>query len=284
MKKAPAKISAALRPAKESVGPAALRYDSAPARRAFILHLLSNTGFCSAAELSRELSVSEMTVRRDIQRLAKEGQARAVHGGVSTITTLMGPIDFRLRAAQRLAPKHAIARHAISLLAANSVVALDAGTTTLEVARLLPPDLRMTIVTHSLPVIGTVASRSNLEVIGLGDALHPDTQAFAGPITLHALSDIRVHTLLLGATSVRDHAMWCTNTFDAATKRALMAAADRVVLLVDSAKFAITAAMKVAPLNEVHTIISDSSITPEARAMCESAGVELIVVKDDDAR
>ncbi len=223
-------------------------------------------------------------MRRDIQRLSKEGQARAVHGGVTAITALLGPIDFRLRAAQRLAPKQAIARRAISLLAANSVVALDAGTTTLEVARLLPPDLRMTIVTHSLPVVGTIASRANLEVIGLGGALHPDTQAFAGPITLNALSDIRVHTLLLGATSVRDHAMWCTNTFDAATKRALMAAADRVVLLVDSAKFAITAAMKVAPLSEVHTIISDSSITPEARAMCEGAGVELIVVEDDDAR
>jgi DeoR family fructose operon transcriptional repressor len=108
--------------------------------------------------------------------------------------------------------------------------------------------------------------------------LHPETQAFAGPITVHALSDLRAHTALLAATSVRDGAMWCTNTFDSATKRALIAAADRVVLLVDSSKFSITAAMKVTELGAVHTVITDDGIEPASRAMCEAAGAEVVLV------
>jgi DeoR family fructose operon transcriptional repressor len=256
-----------------------MRYDSAPARRAFIMDMVRNTGFCSAVELSRELGVSEMTVRRDIQRLAKEGLARAVHGGVSAATTLLGPVDFRLRSAQRLTAKQAIARRALALLAPNSVVAFDAGTTTLEVARMMPPDLRITVVTHSLPVISVLGARDNLEILSLGGALHAETQAFAGPITLQALSNIRVHTLLLGATSVRDGAMWCTNTFDAATKQTLIAAADRVVLLADSAKFDITAVMKVADLSDIDMVVTDSQLTNEARVMLSLSGIELIMVE-----
>jgi DeoR/GlpR family transcriptional regulator of sugar metabolism len=255
-----------------------MRYDSAPARRVFIMDMVRNSGFCSAGELSRELGVSEMTVRRDIQRLSKEGLARAVHGGVSAAATLLGPVDFRLRAARRLVAKQAIARKAVSLVAPGSVVAFDAGTTTLEAARLLPPDLRITAVTHSLPVISVLGARENLEVIALGGALHGETQAFAGPITLQALSNLRVQTLLLGATSVRDGAMWCTNTFDAATKRALIAAADRVILLADSAKFDITAVMKVADLSDIHMVVTDEELTVEARAMLRIPGVELVTV------
>lgn len=278
-----ARTASVAREAREIVRAAPMRYDSAPARRVFIMDMVRNTGFCSAAELSRELGVSEMTVRRDIQRLAKEGLARAVHGGVSSATTLLGPVDFRLRAAQRLATKQAIARKALTLLAPASVVAFDAGTTTLEVARMMPPDLRITVVTHSLPVISVLGARDNLEILSLGGALHAETQAFAGPITLQALSNIRVHTLLLGATSVRDGAMWCTNTFDAATKQGLIAAADRVVLLADSAKFDITAMMKVADLPEIDMVVTDAGLADEARAMLEAAGVELVAVGSEEA-
>jgi DeoR/GlpR family transcriptional regulator of sugar metabolism len=271
-------------PAESEGAASALRYDSAPARRTFIIDLVRNSGFCSASELSRELGVSEMTVRRDIQRLAREGLARAVHGGVSAIATLPGPIDFRLRAAQRLPQKRAIARAALSRLDANSVVAFDAGTTTLEAARLLPPDLRITAVTHSLPVIATLAARNSIEVIALGGALHAETQSFAGPITVRALADLRVHTLLLGATSVRDAAMWCTNTYDAAIKRALVAIADRVILLVDSAKFDVTAVMKVADLAEVDIAITDTQAAPQALAMFAVAGVETVMVGEESGQ
>lgn len=225
------------------------------------------------------LNVSEMTVRRDFRRLSDQGLVRQVHGGVSALTTVAGPIDFRLRATQHEDAKRAIASRAIELLQPGSVVGLDAGTTTLEVARQLPADLRLTVVTHSLPAMGAFTARPSIEVIGLGGHLHSETQAFSGTMTLAAIAEIRMNMLLLAMTAVRAGDMWCTNTFDADTKRALIGAADRVVLLADSSKFGATAVMRVAPLGGVRTVITDDGLDAEARRDIERLGIEVMVVE-----
>lgn len=258
--------------------PARLRYETAPARRERILELIRQFGFGSAGELAAMLNVSEMTVRRDFRRLSDQGLVRQVHGGVSALTTVAGPIDFRLRATQHEEAKRAIASRAIELLQPGSVVGLDAGTTTLEVARQLPADLRLTVVTHSLPAMGAFTARPSIEVIGLGGHLHAETQAFSGTMTLAAIAEIRMNMLLLAMTAVRAGDMWCTNTFDADTKRALIAAADHVVLLADSSKFGATAVMRVASLDGVQTVISDDGLDSTARNEIERLGIELVVV------
>jgi DeoR/GlpR family transcriptional regulator of sugar metabolism len=240
-------------------------YDTAPDRRTRILDLVRENGFCSASELSSILKVSEMTVRRDVRPLAGEG-------------LVLGPVDFRLRATQQLDAKRAIARCAVDRIHSGTVIALDAGTTTLEVARQLPSDLRLTVVTHSLPAMAILAGRAATDVIGLGGNLHRETQAFAGPETIRSLSQIRVNTLLLAATAVRNSAMWCTNSFDAETKRALIASADRVILLVDSSKFETTALMRVAALDAIETVITDDGIEPDTQAALVRNGQDVVVV------
>lgn len=258
--------------------PPRLRYESAPARRDRILDVVRERGFCNVVELATLLDVSEMTVRRDFRTLAELGLVRQVHGGISAITSLPGPIDFRLRAAECQDAKREIAVAALAELEPGSVVGLDAGTTTLEVARQLPSDIRLTIVTHSLPALAVLAGRESLEVIGLGGHLHPDTQAFTGTTTVRSIADIRVATLLLAATSIRDGSMWCTNTFDAESKQALIRAADRTVLLVDSSKFQATAAMRVGDLSSVHKVITDSGADSSVLRGLERQGVEVQVV------
>lgn len=261
-----------------------LRYETAPARRERILELIRQFGFGSAGELAAILSVSEMTVRRDFRRLADQGLVRQVHGGVSALTTVAGPIDFRLRATQHQEAKRAIASRAIGLLQPGSVVGLDAGTTTLEVARQLGDDLRLTVVTHSLPAMGALTARPSIEVIGLGGHLHAETQAFAGTMTVQAIAEIRMNTLLLAMTAIRAGDMWCTNTFDADTKRALISAADRVVLLADSSKFGATAVMRVAPLDGIQTLITDDGLDPDTRRELEQSGIEVVIVEDRSER
>jgi DeoR/GlpR family transcriptional regulator of sugar metabolism len=255
-----------------------MRYESAPARRERLLEVVRRTGFASAPELAAILGVSEMTVRRDFRRLAEGGLVRQVHGGVSAISTVAGPIDFRLRATQQHHAKRSIARRAINLLQPDSVVALDAGTTTMEVARQVPDTLRLTIVTHSLAAMSALTGRPSLEIIGLGGQLHADTQAFAGPMTVGDIGEIRVNTLLLAITAIRDGAMWCTNTYDAETKRALMRAADRTILLADSSKFSATAVMRVADVSAVDLLVTDDGIDPATRRSLEQAGVEVDIV------
>lgn len=260
-----------------------LRYDTAPARRERILELTRQIGFGSAGELATMLGVSEMTIRRDFRRLADQGLVRQVHGGVSALMTVAGPIDFRLRATQHQEAKRAIASRAIDLVQPGSVVGLDAGTTTLEVARQLPDDLRLTVVTHSLPAMGALAGRPSIEVIGLGGQLHAETQAFAGTMTVRAIAEIRMSTLLLAMTAIRAGNMWCTNTFDAETKRGLIGAADRVVLLADSSKFGATAVMRVAALDVIQTVVTDDRLDAQTLRDLERSGIEVIVVHADTA-
>jgi DeoR family transcriptional regulator, fructose operon transcriptional repressor len=103
-----------------SPGGSRLRYESAPARRQRILDVLKETGFSNVSVFATMLNVSEMTVRRDFRHLADLGLIRQVHGGVSAVNAVDGPIDFRLRAAENQEAKRAIALKAVTYLSGSS--------------------------------------------------------------------------------------------------------------------------------------------------------------------
>ena len=259
-----------------------LRYDTAPTRRERILDLVRQAGYYSLAELSSRLNVSEMTIRRDVRKLENQGFVQVVHGGVTSVTELVTPVDFGVRTRQHLTAKQAIARAAIPMLEGAVIVGFDAGTTVLEVAKILPPGTRLTAVTHSLPTLGVLASNPAVDLMGLGGLLNRETQSFAGPLTLRELTEVRIQKLLLGATAVRDGAMWCTTGADAETKRLLIRAADEVILLADSSKFGYTALMKVADLTEADTVVTESSPDDAVRQMLTRSGTQLVVATSAD--
>jgi DeoR/GlpR family transcriptional regulator of sugar metabolism len=144
-----------------------MRYGSAPDRRARILESVVSEGFCSVGELASSLDVSEMTVRRDIARLEQEGRLRRVHGGITTLPReALSPSAFGDRAADMQLPKQWIAQEAIRLLEHGATVGLDAGTTTYEIALILPELLNLTVATHSLAALNAFVSRKGVRVIG----------------------------------------------------------------------------------------------------------------------
>ena len=181
----------------------ALRYDSAPERRERMLDLVREKGYYAVTELGREFAVSEMTVRRDVGKLARQGLVRVVHGGVSAVTDLYAPIEFRVRSHQHTSIKRALAECALTYLGKDSVIGLDVGTTVCELARRLPTDRNLTVVTHSLPAMGVVAHRPGLQLIGIGGESTPLGQEFAGSLALKFLSQLRIQTFVMGAAAIR---------------------------------------------------------------------------------
>jgi DeoR family transcriptional regulator, aga operon transcriptional repressor len=256
----------------------ALRYSSANERRSRLLAIVEEQGFCTIAELSLALDVSEMTVRRDVRRLADDGRLRSVHGGVSVLPqqALLGS-DFTSRAQQMADAKRAIAKSAVTTLSDGGTIAIDAGTTALELARAVPADRKLTVVTHSVPVIMTLLSHPRVEVVALGGVLHSDTQSFAGPATLEALEGLRVSTFFLAASGISARGVYCGNDFDALTKRALIGVADRVVLIADSSKFTASAMVRVCPLSTVDVAIVDSEVDSTQRKLLTSNGVRVVI-------
>jgi DeoR family transcriptional regulator, fructose operon transcriptional repressor len=248
-------------------------------RRETILDKVRATGYCSLTELGQQLGVSEMTVRRDVRKLEDQRLVRVVHGGVSAVTDLLTPLDYGLRAEQHTAAKKAIATYALTLIRPRAVIGLDAGTTVLELARCM--DLRdpITVVSHSLPVMATLARRPMVELISLGGTFHPEGQQFAGALALRSIAQLRIQTLFLATSAVRQGSLWSTNEADAEIKQALIAASDEVVLLADSSKFAYSTVMRVADLAAVSTVVTDQLVSDSARESVAAAGARLVVVE-----
>jgi len=256
-----------------------MRYDKAPARRLRIAELVRQSGFCRSSELSKILGVSEMTIRRDLHLLAKRGLVHSVHGGARATMPEIGSHDFQLRLEKNRDIKKAIARGACAYLEANSIIALDAGTTLLEFTRALPTGKNLTVVTHSVPVMSALASREDIELIGLGGILNRTTQSFTGPQTLLALKELRVSTLFLATAAIQDDAMYSGNIFDTEMKRALIEIADKIILLVDSTKFRTSAGIRVAGLEEVDAIVTDDG--KDVKTLLNKKGVEAVIVSRD---
>ena len=237
-----------------------MRYDKAPARRLRIAELVRESGYYSTSELSQLMEVSEMTVWRDLRLLAKDGLVEVVHGGAKSTLPRMGSFDYRMRLKSNPAAKRAIAHQAIEYVQPNTIVAIDAGTTALELARALPADYHLTVVTHSLPVMNLLSGRQDIELIGLGGRMQNDTQALSGPLTIATINELRINTFFLGMNAIQNGLLYSSNIYETEVKRALMAVADQVILLVDASKFHATAGIRVAGLDEVDIVVVDDSL------------------------
>jgi DeoR/GlpR family transcriptional regulator of sugar metabolism len=256
---------------RERAGEQQLRYASAPERREEILRRMLRTGYVSAPELSATLSVSDRTVRRDLQRLADLGLAELVYGGALPPGGVPPGSPFGARSQAQSRQKRAIAHHALQFVEAGATIGIDAGTTTLELARLLPPDSDITVVTHSLPAMAALGERPDVTLIGLGGLHHPATQTFTGPDTVTAISRLRVHTFFLAASGLTHCGAYCSTPLDAEAKRAFIGIADRVVLLADSSKLRQTAPVPICDYDQLDAAITDDAVTDADRAQLASA-------------
>ena len=255
------------------------RYKSAPERRQRLLQFIAEQGYCTIAELSRAVAVSEMTIRRDVMRLVEEGRVRGFRGGVGSLSPqdTLGS-DYRFRDQRMGEAKRAIALKAIDLVDGGSVIALDAGTTANQVAAFLPTDQDLKVVTHSFPVVSSLAGNAGVEVTCLGGTLHRESLSFDGTANLAAISNLQVETLFLAASGISERGAFCANGFDAITKRALIAVAEHVVLLADSLKFLSSAMVKICDWDAIDQIITDDGINEEQERMLRGHNVKITKV------
>jgi DeoR/GlpR family transcriptional regulator of sugar metabolism len=255
------------------------RYTSAPERRERLVQFIGDQGYCTISELSRAFAVSEMTIRRDVMRLVESGRVRGFRGGVGSLSRkdMLGS-DYQFRDHKMGDAKRAIAARAIELVTPKSIIAIDAGTTASQVAAQLPADRDVKVVTNSFPVVSNLIGNGGAEVICLGGTLHPESLSFDGPATLAAIENLQVETLFLAASGVNERGAFCGNGFDAITKRALIEVAERVVLLIDSSKFASSAMVKICDWDAIDRVIIDDGISDEQERILEQNEVDIVKV------
>ena len=113
--------------------------------------------------------------------------------------------------------------------------------------------------------------------MGLGGVLHRESQAYAGPQTLAALRELRIHQAFIAASAIRDGQVLCGNVWDSETKRLLVECSSERILLADSSKFHLSAVTRVGPMSAMHTLVVDEGITAHDRDRVEAAGVKVVL-------
>ena len=118
----------------------------------------------------------------------------------------------------------------------------------------------------------------NIELVNLGGVFHRYSLSYSGPMTIRAIENLRITTLYLGASSVSERGLFCGNEFDAVTKRALIDAAETVVLLTDSSKFRKIAMVRICELDQIDHVVVDGGIDEASLALVRGAGIEPTLV------
>ena len=245
-------------------------------RRALILERLRSDGKVVAAELTEALGVSPDTVRRDLRELAETGLLRRVHGGA--LPPAVGARPYAVRLEQAVDAKAAIARATTALFRNGQVIVLDSGTSTLEVARHLPPALDATVITNSPPIAVALADHPKVEVIVLGGMLIKGAQTIVGAATVEALRSVRADVLVLGVCSVHPEiGITVLNLEESYVKRAMIANAADVVAVSSADKLGSAAPYVIAPLEELTYLVTESSAPATALEPFRAAGVEVVL-------
>jgi len=249
-------------------------------RQQAIASLVISQGRASVAELAQAYDVTTETVRRDLAFLDKAGVLRRVHGGAVPVRALhLVEPGVGERETTRAEHKGAIAAAAIEFFPhGGATVLLDAGTTTARIAAQLPTDRELVVVTNSVPIAARLAVMPSVSLQLLGGRVRGLTQAAVGELTLRVLDTLRVDIAFIGtnAISVR-HGLSTPDGDEAAVKRAMVLAANYVVVAADSSKIGREDFVSFAPISSVDTLITDCEISAGDREQLTENGVEVVV-------
>ena len=249
---------------------------TAGARHRRILQLLENDGNVKVDNLSERFEVSQVTIRKDLAELEEQGLLQRTYGGAVYSHRSRFNVSF-LEKLQIEAPrKDAIAQLALNYIHEGDTIVLDAGSTTLSLARALQGKLRsLYVITNSVPA-ALELSRAGYEILLIGGQVRNHSLALIGPVAVKTLEGFHADRAFLGTSGITlSHGHSTPNLLDAEVKQAMMRSADETYVLTDSSKFGHACLASFARLSEVHFTLTDSGIPPEFREAFERRGIGL---------
>jgi DeoR family transcriptional regulator of aga operon len=252
--------------------------DSTETRRNAIAQLITDQGFIRSSELSEQLGVSIVTIRQDIDSLCAKGVAQRTYGGAIRLESPTGDSAFAVRAKQHSTQKTRIGAAAAALIQHGETILLDAGSTCFEVARHLPTERNITVVTCGLNNALEAASKAGVNVIVGGGVLNPNTLSAVGPLCEQMMQEIYADHLFLGTYGVHLGKGLAERNYQLAhLKRLLIASAKKVVLVCDSSKFGNFGPVLSSSLDVVNHVVTDRGIPEEYREWFAARGVPVDV-------
>ncbi|MEU6572688.1 DeoR/GlpR family DNA-binding transcription regulator [Streptomyces sp. NPDC046805] len=232
-------------------------------RRQQIVELIEERGFLSVTMLARQFGVDASTIRRDLDRLAADGEILRTHGGAAPVEA---PAPSH-GAVPQLPEKQAIGAAMAERIRENQTVLLDSGTTCLEVARHLDHS-HLTVVTHDLLVGVEVARKPQINLVFIGGELLPTSTSMWGPTSLQQLENMRFNVAVFSAYAVMDDGIYASSSYSIELKRKMRSVATEAFFVADSTKFGREALFKVFGFEDFTAGLTDTTLDPIRAAHC----------------
>lgn len=251
-------------------------------RRHRILERVAEDQTIHVGELAREFDVSEMTIRRDIRRLERDGFVRQTYGGATAHLTRALDVAFNARALQHTREKRRIGMRATHLLGDARVVFVGIGTTAEQFARFLPVRPGLVVVTASLTTASLLGTRP-VEVVALGGAVRRDELTCVGPVAAATLARFRFDLAVIGAAGLS--AQWGLTELDdddAEIQRLAIERSARVVVIADGSKIGTAMNAIVTEAGAIQTLVTDESASTLELAALTEAGLDIVIAGPND--
>ncbi len=247
-----------------------------------ITAFLEQKGSAKTSELCSLLNASRETVRRDLETMESRGMLRRIHGGAMTVQgSLEGAAytSFEKRRQEHPDSKEAVAQAAASLIREGQSVALDSGTTSLALARVLKQRFHsLTVVTNSLAVANELADAEGITLVMTGGIYRADEKAFVSDIATLIFSKINVDTFFLTTCGISvERGVTYQRMDEIAVQNKMMEGAERTIVIADSSKLGVNSLVRMCGIDRISMIVTDPDISQEQRGAFEQAGVRVVV-------
>lgn len=251
-----------------------------------ILGMLRKDKAVQVSQLSDILSVSEMTIRRDLLKLEQAGLLTRTFGGAVAASSFAAlQLSFAEKEAICTEDKRAIGLAAARLIKDGETIAFSAGTTTLQVARLIDEVENLTVVTNAINIAMELANRPTIKLLVTGGSLRERSFALVGAFGEAMLEQIHINKVFLGATGISvEHGVTTLDLSEGSMYKAMIQAAEETIVVADHSKFGRVTLAPIAGIGEVAKIITDTGISAEYLPKLEQLGIEVIIVEPQEQR
>ena len=247
-------------------------------RRSDILKQLEKNDQVNVFELSKQFSVSEVTIRKDLRYLEKRNILIRSRGGAMKQSLINVDLSIYDRRRQNIKLKEAIGSAAADMIFSGETVLFDTGTTIMQIARHLPKKLNITVITNSVDITFRLAEYPNIKVIMPGGILRRNSLALVGEQAAESLRGFYCDKYFLSADGIDlERGMMTTNIEEASLARINIKNSRKVIALIDSSKFQSKGITTIAPLTAIDTLVTDSGIPAEILEKIKGLGVYVIV-------
>jgi DeoR/GlpR family transcriptional regulator of sugar metabolism len=244
-------------------------------RQQKILEILNKEYKVIASDLSKRLSVSEDTIRRDLRELDSQGLIKRVHSGALRI----GPpvVDFSTREKIYNEVKINLAKKALTIVKENMVILIDGGTTNLQFVHQLPIQFKATVITNSPPIAMALLNHVNIEVIMVGGTLFKQSLVNLGIDTIETLSNIRADLYIMGIYKIDSQiGISVPSISEALVKRKMVSISNEILAMVTADKLDTFSNHIVCPSNQLTYLITEENVNPDIKKAYQSQGITIV--------